>query len=177
YAEDHLDAKVGADGTIMAGRRQIVAGCFPIGIDVDAFVEMAGKPNDAVQIETMRRAILGRKQIIGVDRLDYSKGLPDRLRAFSRLLEMYPDMRKSVTLMQIATPTREDVEAYGDIREELEALSGSINGHFADFNWVPVHYIHGKVPRDALAALFRASHVAFVTPLRDGMNLVAKEYV
>lgn len=177
YAEDHLGAGSGPDGLMKAGSRHVSAGCFPIGIDVDAFVDMAEKTNDEVKIETKRREILGRKQIIGVDRLDYTKGLPDRLRAFARLLELYPEMRKSVALMQIATPTREEVDAYIEIRTELEALSGAINGRFADFNWTPVRYIHGSVPRDALAALFRASQVGFVTPLRDGMNLVAKEYV
>ncbi|HEU4987731.1 MAG TPA: alpha,alpha-trehalose-phosphate synthase (UDP-forming) [Rhizobiaceae bacterium] len=177
YVEEYLKDRVDDDGTVHHGERRAMIDSFPIGIDVDAFAEMAEEPNDAVQIETMRRAILGRKQIIGVDRLDYTKGLPDRLKAFSRLLELYPEMRKSVTLMQIATPTREDVEAYTEIRSELEALSGKINGRFADFNWTPVHYIHGAVPREALAALFRSSQVGFVTPLRDGMNLVAKEYV
>ena len=115
--------------------------------------------------------------IIGVDRLDYSKGLPDRLRAFRRLLEKHPEMQKRVTLMQIAPPTRESVEAYSDIREELEKLSGAINGEFADFDWTPVRYIHRAIPRHILAALFRGSQIGFVSPLRDGMNLVAKEYV
>ena len=177
YVEDHLGCRMEQDGRIRIGKREVIAGCFPIGIDVDAFVEMAEKPNEEVAIETQRRDILGRKQIIGVDRLDYTKGLPDRLRAFARLLELYPEMRKTVALMQIATPTREEVEAYVEIRKELEALSGAINGRFADFNWTPVRYIHGTVPREALAALFRASQVGFVTPLRDGMNLVAKEYI
>ncbi|MCT7375159.1 alpha,alpha-trehalose-phosphate synthase (UDP-forming) [Chelativorans salis] len=177
YVEDHLGCRMEADGRIKIGKREVIAGCYPIGIDVDSFVEMAERPNDEVSIETQRREILGRKQIIGVDRLDYTKGLPDRLRAFARLLELYPEMRKTVALMQIATPTREEVGAYVEIRTELEALSGAINGRFADFNWTPVRYIHGIVPRDALAALFRASQVGFVTPLRDGMNLVAKEYV
>lgn len=177
YVEQHLSSTMTGDGRFQWGEREVIAGVFPIGIDVDAFVEMAERPNDEVLIETRRREILGRRQVIGVDRLDYSKGLPDRLRAFARLLELYPEMRKSVALMQIATPTREEVEAYVEIRTELEALSGAINGRFADFNWTPVHYIHGTVPRDALAALFRSSQVGFVTPLRDGMNLVAKEYI
>lgn len=177
YVEENLGCKMERDGRIAVGNRSVHAGCFPIGIDVDAFVAMAEQANEEVQIETKRREILGRKQIIGVDRLDYTKGLPDRLRAFARLLELYPEMRKSVALMQIATPTREEVEAYVEIRTELEALSGAINGRFADFNWTPVRYIHGTVPRDALAALFRASQVGFITPLRDGMNLVAKEYI
>ena len=90
---------------------------------------------------------------------------------------MHPENQKSVTLMQIAPPTREEVEAYSDIRTELETLSGSINGQFADFDWTPVRYIHRAIPRNILAALFRASQVGLVSPLRDGMNLVAKEYI
>ena len=99
------------------------------------------------------------------------------MQAFRRLLELYPKNLKSVTFMQIAPPTREEVEAYADIRGELEALSGSINGQFADFDWTPLRYIHRPIPRPTLAALFRGSQVGFVSPLRDGMNLVAKEYV
>jgi trehalose 6-phosphate synthase len=99
------------------------------------------------------------------------------MRAFKRLLELHPDLLKRVTMMQIAPPTREEVEAYTDIRQELEGLSGSINGEFGDFDWTPVRYIHRAIPRPTLAALFRASQVGLVTPLRDGMNLVAKEYI
>lgn len=150
---------------------------FPIGIDVEAFREIAYSKESDEQIAFLQRRIAARLNIIGVDRLDYSKGLPDRLQAFRRLLHAHPDMRKRVTLMQIAPPTRENVEAYSDIREELEKLSGAINGEFADFDWTPVRYIHRAIPRNILAALFRGSQVGMVTPLRDGMNLVAKEYV
>ena len=177
YVEDHGHAETLEDGVIRLAGRSVVAGCFPVGIDVDSFAEMASHMDEDVQIDMMRRRILGRQQIIGVDRLDYSKGLPDRLRAFRRLLELYPEHLKKVTFMQIAPPTREDVDAYADIREELERLSGSINGSFGDFNWVPIHYIHRSIDRDKLASLFRASQVGFVTPLRDGMNLVAKEFI
>jgi trehalose 6-phosphate synthase len=99
------------------------------------------------------------------------------LKAFRRLLELYPEHRKQVILMQIAPPTREEVAAYVDIREELEGLSGNINGEFGDFDWTPVRYIHRAIPRDTLAALYRGSKAGLVTPLRDGMNLVAKEYI
>jgi trehalose 6-phosphate synthase len=109
--------------------------------------------------------------------LDYSKGLPDRMRSFKRFLELFPQHRKAATLMQIAPPTREDVQAYVDIRHELESLSGEINGQFGDFDWTPVRYIHRNIDRETLAALYRGSQVGLVTPLRDGMNLVAKEYV
>lgn len=150
---------------------------FPIGIDVEAFAAMARTVEAQERIQRLNRYASARTHIIGVDRLDYTKGLPERLRSFRRLLELYPENQKSATLMQIAPPTREDVDAYADIRHELETLSGAINGEFGDFDWTPVRYIHRVVPRETLAALFRGSHVGLVTPLRDGMNLVAKEYV
>lgn len=164
-------------GRVRAYGRTILVRAFPIGIDVDQFYEMAHTPDAEKQIERLERRSVSSTHIVGVDRLDYTKGLPDRLKAFRRLLELYPENRKAVTLMQIAPPTREEVQAYADIREELEKLSGSINGEFGDFDWTPVRYIHRAVPRATLAALFRGSRVGFVTPLRDGMNLVAKEYI
>ncbi len=160
----------------IAGKILSVA-VFPVGIDVDAFSAMARTPEASKRILRLHRAGEPRINIIGVDRLDYTKGLPDRLRSFKRLLEIYPQNRKTVTLMQIAPPTRQEVRAYADIRHELEALSGEINGEFGDFDWTPVRYIHRRVARETLAALYRGSHVGLVTPLRDGMNLVAKEYV
>ena len=163
--------------TLKVGDRRILAGRFPIGIDVDAFGELAQTAGDEVRIDKMRRDIIGRKQIIGVDRLDYSKGIPDRFQAMDRLLEHHPELERKVTLLQIAPPTRQGIGAYATIRKETEGLAGSINGKFADFDWTPIRYIHRTVPRDKLAALFRASEVGLVTPLRDGMNLVAKEYV
>ncbi len=150
---------------------------FPIGIDVEAFRETAYSKEADQQIDFLQRRTTARTHIIGVDRLDYSKGLPSRLDAFRRLLQKHPELHKRVTLMQIAPPTRENVEAYSDIRQELEKLSGAINGEFADFDWTPVRYIHRPIPRHILAALFRGSQIGFITPLRDGMNLVAKEYI
>ena len=170
------DAQIEGD-IIHTEERLTRFGRFPIGIDVDAFRAIAHSDEAAEQIANLQRRTLVRTHIIGVDRLDYSKGLPDRLKGFRRLLERYPEIHKRVTLMQIAPPTRENVEAYSDIREELEKLSGAINGEFADFDWTPVRYIHRAIPRHILAALFCGSQIGFVTPLRDGMNLVAKEYV
>jgi trehalose 6-phosphate synthase len=125
----------------------------------------------------MRQEYSRRKLLVGVDRLDYSKGLPQRLRAFREFLARNPDLRSSATLIQIASPSRENVSAYSDILRELETLCGSINGNFGDLDWMPVRYIHRTVARSRLPGLYRASRVALVTPLRDGMNLVAKEYV
>jgi trehalose 6-phosphate synthase len=174
---DNMDFAFTSDDVIKSDKTQTRIGRFPIGIDVDAFREVAHSQEANEQIDYLRRRTVGRFNIIGVDRLDYSKGLPDRLYAYQRLLQKYPEIQKRVTLMQIAPPTRENVEAYGEIREELEKLSGAINGEFADFDWTPVRYIHRSIPRDILAALFRGSQVGLVSPLRDGMNLVAKEYV
>jgi trehalose 6-phosphate synthase len=117
------------------------------------------------------------RRIIGVDRLDYTKGLPQKFQAFSRFLEKYPENCGQVVLTQIAPPTRESVEAYTDIRTELETLSGSINGRFGELDWVPIHYIHRSIARKLLGDIYRSARIGLVTPMRDGMNLVAKEYV
>ncbi len=177
YIVEEFGGEALADDRVRCFDRTIMARPFPIGIDADAVFEMAHTPEAEAHIGRLQRRSMANMFVLGVDRLDYSKGLPDRMKAFRRLLEMHPEMRKAVTLMQIAPPTREDVAAYAEIRHELEGLSGAINGEFGDFDWTPVRYIHRAIPRATLAALFRGSHVGLVTPLRDGMNLVAKEYV
>lgn len=177
YVLEQASGDIFTDGLITAYGCRTIARDFPIGIDVEAFEAMARSPASEQRIALLHRRTLARAHIIGVDRLDYTKGLPERLKAFRRLLEMYPENHKAVTLMQIAPPTREEVEAYADIRQELEGLSGEINGAFGDFDWTPVRYIHRSMPRETLASLFRGSQVGLVTPLRDGMNLVAKEYI
>jgi trehalose 6-phosphate synthase len=115
--------------------------------------------------------------VIGVDRLDYSKGLPNRFRAFGLFLDGQEKGDRRASLLQIAPPSREEVGAYQDIRDELERLSGCINGRHAELDWTPIRYIHRGLPRDQLAVLYRVARVGLVTPLADGMNLVAKEYV
>lgn len=177
YVEENMPDAVAADGTICHEGHTVRAIRLPIGIDVDQFAELAEKTFEDISIDHMRREILGQRQIVGVDRLDYSKGIPERFEAFSRMLHLHPELEKTVTFLQIAPPTREDVTAYSEIRERLEGLAGSINGRFGDIDWVPIRYIHRPVPRPRLAAMFRSSEVGLVTPLRDGMNLVAKEYV
>ena len=119
----------------------------------------------------------GRELIIGVDRLDYSKGLVQRIEAFAHLLYAYPENRRDVTLLQISPPSREDVPEYTAMRKELDAAIGHINGQYADPDWQPVRYINRGYSRSTLVGFFRVSRVGLVTPLRDGMNLVAKEYV
>lgn len=176
YLEQTGGAVTGTSHPFRAAGRDMVAGTYPIGIDVDAFAAMARTEKAQDTIRRLHRGFVDH-HVIGVDRLDYSKGLPDRLTAFRKFLRLYPEHLKRAILMQIAQPTRERLTAYAEIRSELEQLSGAINGEFGDFDWTPVRYIHRSVARDNLAALLRGSNVGLVTPLRDGMNLVAKEYV
>jgi trehalose 6-phosphate synthase len=169
-ARGHLlpDGRMRVDGEVCS------IASIPVGIDPHFFRE----PEDdeaTDEPEPLQNASLAR--LIGVDRLDYTKGLPHKFRGFGRFLEQFPEYRKKVILTQIAAPSRESVEAYADIRQELESLSGSINGAFAEIDWVPIHYINRSIARTRLTKVYRESKVGLITPLRDGMNLVAKEYV
>jgi trehalose 6-phosphate synthase len=157
------------DGRIRLFDRLLAVASFPIGIDVADFHRTA---RDAPLVQGR-----GMSRIIGVDRLDYTKGLPQKFKAFGQFLETCPQYRRQVVLTQIAPPTRENVGAYAEIRQQLETLAGSINGRFGELDWVPIHYINRAVPRRRLLGIYRSSRIALVTPLRDGMNLVAKEYV
>jgi trehalose 6-phosphate synthase len=175
YVTATLDGEQIHGDRIAAQGETTLASVFPIGIDAAAFRKLA-------ENESAKGAILpdlgeGMKTIIGVDRLDYTKGLPERLRAFETLLEEFPEHRGKVRLVQIAPPTRETLPVYQQMREEVEGLVGRINGRFGDLRWTPVTYIHHGVAQDILTRLYRESAVGLVTPLRDGMNLVAKEYI
>ena len=165
------------DGLCEAFRRRLIAKALPIGVDVKPFRSLTQTREAGQIIERQRQRNLGRTTIIGVERLDYSKGLPQRFLAFERMLERYPENHGKCVFTQIAPPTRENVDAYSDIRIQLEQISGAVNGRFGDFDWTPIRYIHRPVARRTLAAMFASSGVCCVTPLRDGMNLVAKEYV
>ena len=171
-----------AGGSILGDKarcfgRTVTARAFPIGIDAENFSAFATSDEGRKQFASMCDMLRGRRQIIGVDRLDYTKGLPERFSAYERMLEDHAELRGNVSLLQVAPPSRTEVEEYQDIRQELEGLAGRINGRFAEFNWTPIRYLNRSFTRQALAGLYRASHVGLVTPLRDGMNLVAKEYV
>jgi trehalose 6-phosphate synthase len=170
FLEDSVSGRILQDGRISAFEQRLAIESFPVGIDADSFTH-------ASPAAALVQSSDGAQRIIGVDRLDYTKGLPQKFRAFGHFLEKYPEYRRNVVLTQIAPPTRESVEAYTDIRQTLEALSGKINGMFGELDWVPIHYIHRPAPRDKLRDIYRASRIGFFTPLRDGMNLVAKEYV
>jgi trehalose 6-phosphate synthase len=177
YVETEAHAQPAGPGRWRAFGRTVQAGAYPIGIDVEEFSALAEAPEAREMYHRMMREYSRRKLLVGVDRLDYSKGLPHRLRAFRLMLQKYPETHNSATLIQIASPSREDVSAYTDILHELESLCGSINGNFGELDWMPVRYIHRTVARARLPGLYRAARVALVTPLRDGMNLVAKEFI
>ena len=164
--------ELGNDWLRLSGR-VLRASVFPIGIDARAFIEEASDAPD----EDRMRSLTNAEMMIGVDRLDYSKGIPQRFRAFQLLLENHPELHERIAFLQVAPPTREEVQAYRDIREETEHLAGRINGQFATINWTPIRFIHRALPRRSLAGLYRQAHIGLVTPLADGMNLVAKEYV
>ena len=166
-----------ADGLLQAYDRTLRAQDFPIGIDAEDFAQMAVSAEAVRASQRLSRSLLGRKLIIGVDRLDYTKGIPERLRAYEILLQNYPAQLRQVTFVQISAPSREDVPEYAEIRSQVEATAGRINGRFSEFDWMPLRYINRGFTRRTLAGFFRLSRVGLVTPLRDGMNLVAKEYV
>lgn len=165
------------DGVIRVGAHRVKTGCFPIGVDVDAIQREAISAGRGEACRRLTQGMLDRKLIIGVDRLDYSKGLVERFRAYERFLESHPDSLNRVSFIQIAPLSRSDVQAYASIRRELEQTAGRINGRFADTNWTPIRYLNRNFPHDVLMAFMRNAPVALVTPLRDGMNLVAKEFV
>jgi trehalose 6-phosphate synthase len=157
--------------------RRVRAGAYPIGIDTADFVRLARSPRAVRMRDIMTACTVFRHLIIGVDRLDYSKGLEERFVGFERLLAERPELRREVLMLQIAPVSREGVEAYQEIRARLDALSGRINGEYADIDWAPFRYVNRNYRRDELAGIWRAARVGLVTPLRDGMNLVAKEFV
>jgi alpha,alpha-trehalose-phosphate synthase [UDP-forming]/trehalose-phosphatase len=149
----------------------------PVGIDPDRFADEASTPSESSDLGSFEAMLRGRKLILGVDRLDYSKGIPERLEAFARLLERYPEWRGKVSFVQVSVPTRSEVPEYAELRSRVESLVGRINGAFGEADWTPVRYLYRSYDQATLARLYRLAAVGLVTPLRDGMNLVAKEYV
>ena len=170
-------AAVSRDGSIRVNGRRTSAEVFPIGVDVD---EIQRESRDALRHEAVRRmqsGLLGRRCIIGVDRLDYSKGLVDRFQCYERFLERHPDSLNHVTFLQIAPVSRGEVKAYSELRRSLEQAAGRINGRFADTDWTPIRYLNRNFPHEVLMGFLRNAQVGLVTPMRDGMNLVAKEFI
>jgi trehalose 6-phosphate synthase len=177
YVTEQLGGETDGEELVTADGRTIRVIDCPIGIDFDAFAEAVNSTPARLSRYRVRQSAAGRDMIIGVDRLDYSKGLEERFLGYERFLRNRPDQHGEIFLLQVAPPSREDVTSYQQIRANLDALSGRINGEFADFDWVPIRYVNQGYPRDQLAGMYRAARIGLVTPLRDGMNLVAKEYV
>lgn len=177
YVTREAGGEVRRNSVVSAFGRTIRTQAFPISIDAGEFAGMAESRPAKREYERTRVSMRGRKLILGVDRLDYSKGLREKFLAFERFLDRREESRGKVVLMQVAPPSRGDVAQYREIRKDLEQLTGHINGRFSEPDWVPIWYLNRSFPRANLAGLYRASHVALVTPFRDGMNLVAKEFV
>ena len=176
-SESSVHGKLLPNDALEAFGKTVQTGVFPIGIDVDAFLSARNSTFGARTYDRMAASSAFRSMIVGVDRLDYSKGLEERLLGYEQFLEDNPDMRGEVFLLQVTPISRDEVDTYQDIRARLDALAGRVNGEYADMDWQPVRYLNRTYRRDQLAGIYRAARVGLVTPLRDGMNLVAKEYI
>jgi trehalose 6-phosphate synthase len=165
-----------SDVMAVDGQRTRIKG-FPIGIDAGEFQRLAGRSQSNRIIRQTTDGLGSRKLIIGVDRLDYSKGIPERMEAFERFLGNNPDQRGRVTYLQIAPTSRSEVPEYATLGRVVNETLGRINGSLGEPGWVPIHYVTSSYPRSVLAGLYRLAAVGLITPMRDGMNLVAKEYV
>jgi trehalose 6-phosphate synthase/phosphatase len=157
--------------------REVRIGAFPIGIDVAEFRQAANSPEAIERAARIRQGLGGARLVLGVDRLDYSKGILERLHAVDTLLESRPDLRRRIVFLQVAVPSRTQVREYRQLKREVDEMVGRVNGRHGTANWQPVRYLYRGVPREELVAYYRAADVCLVNPLRDGMNLVAMEFV
>jgi alpha,alpha-trehalose-phosphate synthase [UDP-forming] len=176
YLRDVHVKRVGETVLVRAEGLSTVVGTFPISIDFREFANQALDPAVEAKAEEIRRQVSGEQIILGVDRLDYTKGIPERLLAFRNVLKHHRDLHGRVTLVQVVVPSREDIPMYQELKLRIERLVSDINGEYGVPGWVPVVYLHRCLSRPELVALYRAADVALVTPLKDGMNLVAKEF-
>ncbi len=169
---------VSRDGTTFdVGGRLVRLGAFPVGIETHSFARLARRAAKSSFVEEVNASLAGRQMVIGVDRLDYSKGILARIDAFGHFLEKFPERRGAVTYLQITPKSRADIPEYAAMDRDVSSAAGRINGQFGEASWTPIRYVNRVYSRTALAGLYRAARVGLVTPLRDGMNLVAKEYV
>lgn len=176
----YLRAELGLevdDGIVASRFGNSRIGAFPIGIDVDGFAAQAQRAASHPDVSRLRKSLHGERLAIGVDRVDYSKGLVNRISAFDRLFEIQPSLKRSVSLLQIATPSRGGIEAYSNLQDELSKQVTEVNGRHGEVDWTPIRYLSKGFSQTVLAGFYRAAQVGVVTPLHDGMNLVAKEYV
>jgi len=164
-------------GNFVSGDRKFGIGAFPIGIETGEFAAVAKQSSENPLVKRMATSLKGRKLIIGVDRLDYSKGIDQRMLAYERFLENNPTAHGEIVYLQITPKSRSEVSQYAEMQSEIAETAGRINGAFSDLDWVPIRYINRTIKRTTLAGLYRMAGVGLVTPMRDGMNLVAKEYV
>jgi trehalose 6-phosphate synthase/phosphatase len=156
--------------------REIRVCAFPISIDFSTYAEQSASSEVSKLSHVFHDNLHGRQMIFGCDRLDYTKGIPNRLEAFRNALSRFPELRQKVTLIQQVIPSREDIREYQNLRLQIEHLISEINGEFTESGWVPIHYIFRHLSLSELLAYYRAAEIALITPLKDGMNLVAKEY-
>lgn len=165
------------NGQVDMNNRRVLIDAFPMGIDYTSYSSTAAAP-DTIKKEVRFRTALGEvKVLLSIDRLDYSKGIPNRLQAFETFLERYPEWRGKVSLVMVVVPSRDRVGRYKDLKEDIDERVGRINGQYGRLNWTPIHYFYRSFPINSISAFYRIADVALVTPMRDGMNLVAKEYV
>jgi trehalose 6-phosphate synthase/phosphatase len=164
-------------GRIKVGDRLAKADTFPMGIDFDKFHSATDRPEVAREIEEIRRDLQTHKLILSIDRLDYTKGIVNRLKGYEAFLERSPDWHDKVTLIAVVVPSRVKVEHYQQMKRQIDELVGKVNGRFGSVNWTPILYSYRYIPFEQLIALYRTCDIALVTPLRDGMNLIAKEYI
>ncbi len=166
----------GAVSRVVTPDRELLVGAFPISIDFMEFSHIAASPAVRWQAQMIRHKLPHRQLILGVDRLDYTKGIPNKLLALRNALERFPELRRRITLIQVVVPSRKTIKEYALLKQEIEQLVGEINGEFTEVGWTPITYLFRSLDRAQLAAYYRACDMALVTPLKDGMNLVAKEY-
>ena len=176
YLQTELGLPV-ADGVVTSRYGASRCAAFPIGIDPEKFAAQAAKAVSHPDVSRLRRSLNGEKLTIGVDRVDYSKGLVNRIEAFDRMLTINPALKRSVSLLQIATLSRGAIKAYGNLQTDLARLVSDVNGRHGEVDWTPIRYLNKGFSQTVLSGLYRTAQVGLVTPLHDGMNLVAKEYV
>jgi trehalose 6-phosphate synthase len=173
------DVRIQGKGQVVAVRfadRDVRVGAFPISIDFNEFANLARSEEVADRAWQFHEQLSGMQILLGIDRLDYTKGIIERLEAFRNALSRYPDLRQKIVLVQVVVPSRREIDEYSGLKTEIERLVGEINGQFTRAGWVPIHYLFRSLDRPELVAYYRSAEIALVTPFKDGMNLIAKEY-
>ncbi len=166
-----------SNGQINVDNRKVMVDALPMGIDYDKYAESAASPDTLAREVRYRTSVGDQRLVLSIDRLDYSKGIPQRLKAFELFLDENPEYREKVSLLMVVVPSRDSVGKYKELKEEVDLLVGRINGKYARLNWTPIHYFYRSFPLNALSAFYRMAEVGLVTPMRDGMNLVCKEFI